>query len=67
MGSFLSVAIDRWLRSYVDMLLVDRFMDLGIGLESLYLDGIRDELMDVERSNLEAKTDPTATQTQMLH
>ena len=47
--------------------LFDRFIDLGIALEPLYLGGIRDELMDVERSNLEAKTDPTVTQTQMLH
>ena len=37
----LNVAIDRWLRSYEDMFLVDRLIDLGIALESLYLDGIR--------------------------
>ena len=47
--------------------LIDRFIDWRIALESRYLDGIRDELMDVGRSNLEAKTDPTVTQTQMLH
>lgn len=40
----LNIAIDRWLRSYEDMLLVDKFIDLGISLEILYLDGIRDEL-----------------------
>ena len=40
----LNVTIDRWIRSYEDRLLVDKFIDLGIALESLYLDGIRDEL-----------------------
>ena len=40
----LNVGIDRWLRSYEDMFLVDKFIDLGIALESLYLDGMRDEL-----------------------
>ena len=40
----LNVTIDRWIRSYEDMFLVDKFIDLGIALESLYLDGIRDEL-----------------------
>ena len=40
----LDIAIDRWLRSYEDIRIVDKFIDLGIALESLYLDGIRDEL-----------------------
>ena len=40
----LNVTIDRWIRSYEDMFLVDKFIDLGIALESLYLGGIRDEL-----------------------
>ena len=40
----LNVTIDRWVRSYEDMSIVDKFIDLGIALESLYLDGIRDEL-----------------------
>ena len=40
----LDIAIDRWLRSYEDIRLVDKFIDLGIALESLYLGGIRDEL-----------------------
>ncbi len=40
----LNVTIDRWVRSYEDMVLVDKFIDLGIALDSLYLDGIRDEL-----------------------
>ena len=40
----LNVTIDRWIRSYEDRLLVDKFIDLGIALESLYLGGIRDEL-----------------------
>ena len=47
--------------------LIDRFIDLRIALESLYLDGMIDELMDVGRSNLEPKTDPTVTQTQVFH
>ena len=40
----LNVTVDRWIRSYEDMLLVDKSIDLGIALESLYLGGIRDEL-----------------------
>ena len=40
----LDIAIARWLRSYEDMRLVDKFIDLGIALESLYLGGIRNEL-----------------------
>ena len=40
----LDIAIDRWLRSYEDIRLVDKFIDLGIALESLYLGGVREEL-----------------------
>ena len=41
----LDVAVDRWVRSQTDTLLVDKFIDLGIALESLYLsDGNTSEL-----------------------
>ncbi len=41
----LAVPIDRWIRSHTDTLLVDKFIDLGIALESLYLkDGNTSEL-----------------------
>ena len=41
----LSVAVDRWIRSHTDRLIVDKFIDLGIALESLYLsDGNTAEL-----------------------
>ena len=40
-----SVAVDRWIRSHTDGLIVDKFIDLGIALESLYLnDGNNAEL-----------------------
>ena len=42
--SRVNVAITRLLRSYESRSLVDKFIDLGIALESLYLDGIKDEL-----------------------
>lgn len=34
----LAVPIDRWVRSHTDRLTVDKLIDLGIALESLYLD-----------------------------
>ena len=40
----LNVTIDRWTKSYEDMRIVDKFIDLGIALESLYLGGIGNEL-----------------------
>ena len=41
----LAVPIDRWIRSHTDTLIVDKFIDLGIALESLYLnDGNTSEL-----------------------
>ena len=43
-NTLLDIAIDRWLRSYEGIRLVDKFIDLGIALESLYLDGMKDEL-----------------------
>ncbi len=33
----LVVPIDRWIRSRTDRLTVDKFIDLGIALESLYI------------------------------
>ena len=35
----LTVPIDRWVRSHTDRSIVDKFIDLGIALESLYLNG----------------------------
>ncbi len=35
----LAVPIDRWIRSHTDTSIVDKFIDLGIALESLYLNG----------------------------
>lgn len=44
-ASRLSVPIDRWIRSHTDTFIVDKFIDLGIVLESLYLnDGNTSEL-----------------------
>ncbi len=41
----LAVPIDRWVRSHTDTSIVDKFIDLGIALESLYLnDGNTAEL-----------------------
>lgn len=41
----LAVPIDRWIRSHTDTFIVDKFIDLGIVLESLYLnDGNTSEL-----------------------
>ena len=41
----LAVPIDRWIRSHTDTSIVDKFIDLGIALESLYLnDGSTAEL-----------------------
>ena len=41
----LDVPVDRWIRSHTDALTVDKFIDLGIALESLYLnDGNTSEL-----------------------
>lgn len=39
-GRRLAVPIDRWVRSHTDRLIVDKFIDLGISLESLYLDEV---------------------------
>ena len=47
--------------------LIDGFIDLGIALESRYLDGMGNGLMNAERSDLDARTGPTVTHTRMVH
>ena len=40
----LEIPVDRWMKSKTHQSYVDRMIDLGIAMESLYLRGIRDEL-----------------------